>query len=48
MHPIISRIKQPALRLLVLLLYYAAILAAVIYFQTHGNFSTPPFVYQGF
>lgn len=48
MHAIFSKIKDPKLRLAALVIYYAAILGAVIYLQTSGNYSTPPFIYQGF
>ncbi len=33
---------------LILGLYYLAILAGLILLYGKGNFSTPPFVYQGF
>ncbi|MDD5198660.1 MAG: hypothetical protein PHC88_02570 [Terrimicrobiaceae bacterium] len=48
MHALLWKIKHPRLRLLALLFYYAAILLAVIYFQTRGNYTTPPFIYQAF
>jgi hypothetical protein len=31
-----------------LTLYYIAILLAVVYLHAQGNFTAPPFVYQGF
>jgi|GEM_PF-6824504 len=48
MHVVISKIKHPALRFAVMLLYYAAILAAVMYVQFRANYATPPFIYQSF
>lgn len=48
MHALFSKIKDPRLRVAVLVIYYAAITAAVIYLQTKGNYHTPPFIYQGF
>jgi hypothetical protein len=35
-------------RLLLLALYYAFVIVAVIIMQSRGSFSTPSFVYQGF
>ena len=35
-------------RVLILTLYYAAILAGVVLLQARGSLSTPSFVYQGF
>ena len=32
----------------VLTLYYLAVIAAVILLHGQGDFSTPPFIYQGF
>ena len=40
--------KRPHLRLALLVLYYLAIIAGLLVLYGHGNFSTPPFVYQGF
>ncbi len=48
MHAFFSKIENPRLRFVALLLSYALILAAVIYLQTHGNYATPTFIYQGF
>jgi hypothetical protein len=48
MHAFFSKIKNPHLRFAALLVYYAVVLAVVVYFQTHGNYATPAFVYQGF
>lgn len=36
------------LRLAVLVLYYLAILIALLLMYGPGDFSTPPFIYQGF
>ena len=36
------------LRIAILTLYYLAIILALILLYGRGNFSTPPFVYQGF
>jgi hypothetical protein len=38
----------PRLRVLWLTLYYLAILLGLILLYGRGDFSTPPFVYQGF
>ncbi len=48
MHALFNKIQNPRLRVLALVIYYAAILGAVIYLQMSGNYSTPPFIYQGF
>jgi hypothetical protein len=40
--------KHPALRRALLILYYFAIIVALIVMYGRGDFSTPPFVYQGF
>jgi hypothetical protein len=40
--------NRPRLRLAVLVLYYLGIIAALIALYGRGDFSTPPFVYQGF
>lgn len=40
--------KQRWFRFPMLLMYYLLIIAAMVYFYGRGNFSTPPFVYQGF
>jgi len=39
---------RPALRQALLVLYYLGIIIALIYLYGRGDFSTPPFVYQGF
>ena len=43
-----ASIKNRALRFLALLFYYLAIIAGLIALFGRGDFSTPPFVYQGF
>lgn len=40
--------KYPALHRVLLILYYFAIILALILMYGRGDFSTPPFVYQGF
>ena len=37
-----------ALRTLLLVLYYLLIIAGLLILYGRGDFSTPPFVYQGF
>jgi hypothetical protein len=39
---------QSRLDRVLLILYYVAIIAALILMYGRGDFSTPPFVYQGF
>jgi hypothetical protein len=39
---------QPWLRFAALTIYYLGILAALCALYGHGNFSTPPFIYQNF
>lgn len=39
---------RPALRFVLQILYYLAIIAGLIALYGRGDFSTPPFVYQGF
>jgi hypothetical protein len=39
---------HPSLGRVVLILYYCAVIAGLIVIYGRGNFSTPPFVYQGF
>jgi hypothetical protein len=39
---------QSRLERVLLVLYYFAILVTLIVMYGHGDFSTPPFVYQGF
>jgi len=38
----------PWVRGILLMLYYLAIMAGLLYLYRNGDFSTPPFVYQGF
>ena len=40
--------QRPAVRQALLVFYYLAIIATLIYLYGRGDFSTPPFVYQGF
>jgi hypothetical protein len=40
--------EHSRLRCALLILYYFAIIAALIVMYGRGDFSTPPFVYQGF
>jgi len=40
--------KHSTLRCVLLILYYLAVIAALIAMYGRGDFSTPPFVYQGF
>jgi len=39
---------RPAVSQTLLVLYYLGIIVALIYLYGRGDFSTPPFVYQGF
>ncbi|MDB6174607.1 MAG: D-Ala-teichoic acid biosynthesis protein [Chthoniobacteraceae bacterium] len=39
---------HPHMRVALLTLYYLAIIAGLVVLYGRGNFSTPPFVYQGF
>lgn len=39
---------HPALRRALLILYYLVVIAGLIAMYGRGDFSTPPFVYQGF
>ena len=39
---------KPWMRIALLTLYYALIVAGLIALYGRGDFSTPPFVYQGF
>jgi hypothetical protein len=39
---------KPHIRVVVLIIYYLAILAGLILLYGKGDFSTPPYVYQGF
>jgi hypothetical protein len=40
--------SNPRFRFVVLTLYYLAILLGLLYLYGKGDFSTPPFIYQGF
>ena len=40
--------RQPSPSYVLLALYYLAILTTLIIMYGRGDFSTPPFVYQGF
>ena len=40
--------EHPKLRQVLLILYYFAVIAGLIVMYGRGDFSTPPFVYQGF
>ena len=40
--------KHPALHRVLLILYYFAIILALLLTYGRGDFSTTPFVYQGF
>jgi hypothetical protein len=40
--------RNPWLRFVVLTLYYLAIIATLVVMYGRGDFSTPPFIYQGF
>jgi hypothetical protein len=40
--------QRPAVRQTLLVFYYMGLIAALIYLYGRGDFSTPPFVYQGF
>jgi membrane-bound ClpP family serine protease len=43
-----SFLSNPWVRGIFLVLYYLAIIVGLILMYGRGNFSTPPFVYQGF
>ena len=40
--------ERPAVRQTLLVLYYLGIIAGLFYLYGRGDFSPPPFVYQGF
>jgi len=48
MPSITTRCASPALRTALLLLYYGAIVAALVFLYGRGDFTMPDFVYQGF
>ena len=39
---------HPRARIILVTLYYLAIIAGLVALYGRGDFSTPPFVYQGF
>ncbi len=39
---------NPTVRVIALMLYYLAIILGLILMYGKGDFSTPPFIYQGF
>ena len=41
-------LEKPVVRQTLLVVYYLGIIAGLIYLYGRGDFSTPPFVYQGF
>jgi hypothetical protein len=43
-----QRFAQPRVRFATLTLYYLGILVALVALYGQGDFSTPPFIYQGF
>lgn len=43
-----SLFASPWARVALLVLYYLAIIAGLVIMYGRGNFSTPPFIYQGF
>jgi hypothetical protein len=40
--------QHPTLHRVLLILYYVAVILTLIAMYGRGDFSTPPFVYQGF
>lgn len=40
--------NNPGVRVFILTLYYLAIILGLIVMYGRGDFSTPPFIYQGF
>lgn len=40
--------RRPHLRRVLLILYYLGVIAGLIAMYGRGDFSTPPFIYQGF
>jgi hypothetical protein len=48
MSSITALYARPRVRVMVLALVYLAILVALILMYGEGDFSTPPYVYQGF
>lgn len=48
MHSITALYNNPGVRIAVLTIYYLAIILGLIVMYGRGDFSTPPFIYQGF
>jgi hypothetical protein len=48
MRPIVTFFTNPWVRGILLTLYYLAIIIGLIMMYGKGDFSTPPFIYQGF
>lgn len=48
MHSITGLYSNPTVRVIALTLYYLAIILGLIIMYGRGDFSTPPFIYQGF
>jgi hypothetical protein len=46
--PLPSFLERPAVRQTLLVLYYLGIIGGLIWLYGRGDFSAPPFVYQGF
>jgi hypothetical protein len=40
--------EHSAVRCLLLILYYFAVIVGLVVMYSRGDFATPPFVYQGF
>ena len=45
---VLALVADPRVRLVALTVYYLAILLGLVLLYGRGDFSTPPFVYQGF
>ncbi len=45
---LIAFTAHPGVRLMLRALFYLAILVALVLMYGKGDFSTPPFIYQGF
>jgi hypothetical protein len=41
-------VRSPTVRVVALTLYYLGVLGALLYLYGRGDFTTPPFIYQGF
>jgi hypothetical protein len=48
MHFFTGIYTNPWARIILLVLYYLAILVGLVILYGKGNFTTPPFIYQGF